>query len=72
MITKNTLHLLGLLHCLYYNRSLAYTCVLLEITAEELNQLKQNAIEKGLLTEIGLLSEEGKTIYERIKKKNLK
>lgn len=69
---KNTLHLLGLLHCLYYNRSLAYTCVLLEITAEELNQLKQNAIEKGLLTEIGLLSEEGKTIYERIKKEEFK
>lgn len=69
---KDSILLLGLLHCIYHKRSDSYIRILLEITNSEFVTLKENAIKKGMLTETGSISDEGRKIYLNIKKEEFK
>ena len=70
--SKSSIQLLGLLHCYHHHRSDMYACTLLEITVRELEELRRRALDQGLLTEAGMLSEEGKSVYEKIRKEEFR
>ena len=63
---------LGLLHCKYYHRSNAYTCILLEITFDELGILEQKAEDEGLLTDKKELTQYGANVYKKIREQEFK
>lgn len=70
--SKETLSFLGLLHCKYYHRSNAYTCILLEITFDELRILEQKAEDEGLLTDKKELTQYGANVYKKIREQEFK
>lgn len=60
------------MHCKYYHRSNAYTCILLEITFDELGILEQKAEDEGLLTNKKELTQYGANVYKKIREQEFK
>lgn len=66
---RESIQLIGLLHGKYHKRSDSYICLLLETTHKQYEQLCENAVQRNLLREDGLLTDEGRRTYTSIRKK---
>lgn len=66
--SKDSIYLLGLLHCLYHHRSRTYTRFLLELTEGEMNLVIRNGQKKGLCDKEENITTYGKDIYLSIRK----
>jgi len=60
--------LLGLLFCRVQRRSDAYTCTMLEVTQQKLEEISEKAVFNGLLDNNHNVTNEGRQLYKRIRK----
>lgn len=66
--SHETTLLLGLLFCKVQRRSVAYTCVMLEVNQQKFEEISKKAEAYGFLDRNGNLTEDGRLLYKRIRK----